>query len=84
MNILEIAKEHAVDGVIGRWYQFENNHLQAFATAIAKQAVEEYKAGLVPSAYLVTGENGAYWLSFNETWCVYGEKPLYALPNETK
>ena len=66
MNIIELAKEcgfkpHIIHGGLivkhssGAWVDISSN-LESFATDIAKQAVEEYKAGLVPVAWICDGK----------------------------
>jgi hypothetical protein len=49
MNIIELAEEY-FEGLDEVCHPLMCKSIEAFATAIAKQAVEEYKAGLVPVA----------------------------------
>ena len=84
MNIIELAKEHGIRVCQANnhyeFYDVTNLQLQAFATAIAKQAVDEFKAGLVPTACYIP--NGAY---FKDDLSDYHVSTLYALPlGETK
>jgi hypothetical protein len=85
MNIIELAKEYGDSTWIDDnplSFTFAIKNLQAFATAI----IEDYKAGLVPVAWMATDENHIEWrkgslieLGFKEDEI----KPLYAL-GETK
>ena len=61
MNILELAKEYATitdlalehEVIKCNCYLFPTSmHLEAFSAAISTKAIEEYKAGLVPVAWV--------------------------------
>lgn len=89
MNIIELAKECNLYATENS-YTLYTKELEAFATAIAKQDVDEFKAGLVPVAWMPVkttltpcNEYGQLATRFvkNDVYCV----PLYALPlGETK
>lgn len=82
MKILVLAIKSGIDPGF-----FVCGELHNFARAISAQAIEEYKASLVPVAYMSTDENHMEWrkgalleLGFKDNEV----KPLYALPKETK
>ena len=97
MNILEIAKEYATitdlalahDGINRNCYLFPTSmHLKAFAAAISAKAIEDYKASLVPVAWMKEGGSvcsAAYKADGPQTRLdKFYKIPLYALPKETK
>ena len=79
MNIIELAKECNLYATENS-YTLYTKELEAFATA----AIENYKAGLVPVAYGVTGNDGkVFFLKATITLDGHTSTPLYAL-GETK
>ena len=80
MNIIELAIQEGWEVPGGEGFYFDNNELEAFATAI----IENYKAGLVPAVYI--DEFGNIELNLKD-WMVDEPNvfwiPLYAL-GETK
>jgi hypothetical protein len=75
MNITELAQKLTHTEV----FVFTSSDLEDFATAIAKQAVEDYKAGLVPVGYIHNNGTEEFFLTKTCENCI----PLYAL-GETK
>lgn len=79
MSILELAKKcglYATDNA----YKLYKKELEAFAAAIAKQAVKEYKASLVLVAWRLTHHDGSYEIVTRESWQkVRAITPLYVL-----
>ena len=84
MNIIELVQKLTHDEV----FVFTHTDLEELVTAIAKQAVEEFKAGLVPVAHIDIAKRKVILdntITFKTpTVAVMDNVPLYALPKETK
>lgn len=85
MNILELAKECGAAPLFCKtheeWALTGNKKIEKFAHAV----IEDYKAELVPVAWIVLDMHGDKYLSFEQPNGYYEERPLYALPSgETK
>lgn len=78
----ELLQSHWTKSIkpIDEGYFMSEEELQAFAQAV----IEDYKAGLVPVAWLVTDRDDTYTTPTKETYKgFYTQEPLYAL-KETK
>ena len=70
----DLVKRLAIQSGINLQF-IDTGELFSFATAIAKQAVDEFKAGLVPVGYIHENGTEEFFLTKNCENCI----PLYAL-----